>query len=492
MAASDHIEDNRQAGHILPHWLIIGFSGHRKLANEQTLRNGLRQAFEHPAMHDRRLATVSSAACGADTVFLEEMKARSIPQFVILPFDRDSFRKDFSDAQWMRVEPFIATAIDCEILSGDLERNEAFLEAGILTVDRSDLLVVCWNGQPASGKGGTSEIVAYARAVMKPLIIIDETTGNLTCERIDDLPSVIRQPSDKEKDRLEPLQLVIAEQKQLAGAAKKHGPQSRNLVLRLINLHLSASAIAIIGLLFISPDTDALWGYIVAFFKLFALSWALVLVRKHHHVHSQWIGSRLGAELCRCYIAIWKLRRNFSIIPNTEGMNLNDLARSLRMLWYLDKAQAVDLDTARAIYREQRIEDQRSYFQSSLNRTAPWYLWGRRAALAGTIGAIAAIIISLLIPHDDHDEFIYKSMKAASLLLPLLSAAILSVLVARDMGRRSIRYRDMVEILDLSHKRLERVQTWPGMWRLVADTERELLREVTEWHAVTRFGGESH
>lgn len=230
----------------------------------------------------------------------------------------------------------------------------------------------------------------------------------------------------------------------------------------------------------------------VAFIKLFALSWALVLGRKHHHVHSQWIGSRLGAELCRCYVAIWKLRRSSSIIPNTDGMNLNGLARSLRMLWYLDKAQAVDLDTARAIYREKRIKDPRSYYQASLNRTAPWYLWGRRAALAGTIGAITAIIISLLIPHDDHDAFFYKSMKAASLLLPLLAQRFFQVLVARDMGRRSIRYRDMVEILDLSHKRLERVQTWPGMWRLVADTERELLREVTEWHAVTRFGGESH
>ena len=111
MAARDHIEDNRQAGHLLPHWLTIGFSGHRKLANEQTLRDGLRQAFEHPAVHDRRLATVSSAACGADTVFLEDTKARGIPQFVILPFDRDSFRKDFSDKQWMRVEPLITTAI---------------------------------------------------------------------------------------------------------------------------------------------------------------------------------------------------------------------------------------------------------------------------------------------------------------------------------------------------------------------------------------------
>lgn len=147
------------------------------------------------------------------------------------------------------VEPLIATAIDCEILSGDLERNQAFLEAGILTVDRCDLLVVCWNGQPANGRGGTSDVVAYARAAMKPLIIIDETTGSLTFERTDDLSPEIKQPSDMERNPVDPLQLVIAEQKRLGGAAKKHGPQSRNLVLRLINLHLSVSAIAIIGLL---------------------------------------------------------------------------------------------------------------------------------------------------------------------------------------------------------------------------------------------------
>lgn len=85
MAAIDENENNHQPGHKLPHWLVVGFSGHRKLANEQILQDGLRKAFAHTAMQDRRFASVSSAACGADTVFLEETKARGVPQFVILP-----------------------------------------------------------------------------------------------------------------------------------------------------------------------------------------------------------------------------------------------------------------------------------------------------------------------------------------------------------------------------------------------------------------------
>lgn len=494
MSKSDYSNFQGESG--LPDWLVIGFTGDRKLASESILREALQKVLEHPSVKDRCCVSVSSAASGADSVFLEEMKTRQIPRFVILPFDRDTFRKDFNASQWTRVEPLIESATDCEILAGDLPRNEALLEAGILTVDRCDLLIVCWNGQPATDNDGTSDLVAYARALGKSLIIVDDNTGNLTCERLNELPMPVAPPSSAMNAALHPMQIVVAEHKRLGAEAKTHGPRSRNMVLEMIFLNLGASAIAIMADMFFSSEANVpTAGYSVndagrmmaTFAKLVTLSYALVLVQKHHYAHSQWINSRLGAELCRCYLAIWKFRRSSAIVPETEGMDVDDLARSLRILWYLGKDQAVDLETARVIYHQQRIEDQRQYFQSSLDKTAPWLKWSRHAATAGTIGAIVAVLISL-IPDQNHESLSYTLVKASSLLLPLLSAAILSFVVARDIGRRSVRYRYMVEILRKTNKRLENVKTWPGMWRLVASTEREFLREVLEWHAVARFG----
>ncbi len=138
------------------------------------------------------------------------------------------------------------------------------------------------------------------------------------------------------------------------------------MVLEMIFLNLGASAIAIMADMFFSSEANVpTAGYSVndagrmmaTFAKLVTLSYALVLVQKHHYAHSQWINSRLGAELCRCYLAIWKFRRSSAIVPETEGMDVDDLARSLRILWYLGKDQAVDLETARVIYHQQRIED---------------------------------------------------------------------------------------------------------------------------------------
>ena len=49
------------------------------------------------------------------------------------------------------------------------------------------MLLAYWNGKPAQGLGGTGDIVTYARAIGKPLIIIDAAAGSVTEERLDGL-----------------------------------------------------------------------------------------------------------------------------------------------------------------------------------------------------------------------------------------------------------------------------------------------------------------
>ena len=41
--------------------------------------------------------------------------------------------------------------------------EDAFLAAGRRVVENSDLFLAVWDGQPAKGKGGTADIVEYAR-----------------------------------------------------------------------------------------------------------------------------------------------------------------------------------------------------------------------------------------------------------------------------------------------------------------------------------------
>jgi hypothetical protein len=48
--------------------------------------------------------------------------------------------------------------------------EDAYLAAGKHIVDRAGLLVALWNGKPAAGKGGTGDIVAYARSQGRPVV----------------------------------------------------------------------------------------------------------------------------------------------------------------------------------------------------------------------------------------------------------------------------------------------------------------------------------
>lgn len=191
-------------------------------------------------------------------------------------------------------------------------------------------------------------------------------------------------------------------------------------------------------------------------------------------------------------MAIWNMRRSPQIVPNTEGMDVDSLAKSLRIVWYLDKNKEADLEKAKLEYSSNRVENQREYFHHQVSAARPRLVWGRRLALAGTIGTIIAIILCWTVFLHHSDEQYYKFTKLLSLVLPLMSAAILSYLVSLDMGRRTIRYQEMIDALDKANPKVKVAQSWPGLLLVVADTERKLLREITEWYAVARYSGESH
>ena len=75
--------------------------------------------------------------------------------------------------------------------------------------------------------------------------------------------------------------------------------------------------------------------------------------------------------------------------------------------------------------------------------------------------------------------------------LPVVAAAFLSLVSINDLHRRVARYREMQTTLGAARKQLVYSQTWGSLERIVQRTERALLQEVFEWHAITSFA-ESH
>ncbi|PMX86640.1 hypothetical protein C1X43_34300, partial [Pseudomonas sp. GW460-C3] len=66
----------------------------------------------------------------------------------------------------------------------------AYLDCGIETVNACDVLVALWDGEPARGRGGTAEIVTYARELGQPLIVIDPATTEVRRENFEHFNAV--------------------------------------------------------------------------------------------------------------------------------------------------------------------------------------------------------------------------------------------------------------------------------------------------------------
>ena len=61
-------------------WTVIGFTGHRLLSDPELAADTIRSVLNRLSADCRPLAAVSSAASGADTLFLEEVARRDLLQ----------------------------------------------------------------------------------------------------------------------------------------------------------------------------------------------------------------------------------------------------------------------------------------------------------------------------------------------------------------------------------------------------------------------------
>ena len=167
----------------LPFALTVGVTGHRleALAEERRgpvaarIAAALQVLEEHArALHAREAALfapdpplftlVSPLADGADQMAAEAALARGWRLQAVLPFDRASYIRDFSDDHSCRRFDEMVSGTSCLLeLPGDPDDPlEAYVMAGRATVAHCDILIAVWDGLPPRGRGGTGEIVELA------------------------------------------------------------------------------------------------------------------------------------------------------------------------------------------------------------------------------------------------------------------------------------------------------------------------------------------
>jgi len=121
------------------------------------------------------LRIVSSLAEGADRIVAHRALGMGFELQCPLPFHRDEYEKDFDNAESRReYRNLLHRATSVFELDGSHERGpEAYLAVGRLLTTHCDVLIAVWDGKPATGVGGTGQVVEEALLLGVPVVRID-------------------------------------------------------------------------------------------------------------------------------------------------------------------------------------------------------------------------------------------------------------------------------------------------------------------------------
>ena len=164
--------------------LAIGTTGHRALPVDMALILNIDISLRGLLEHHDRIEIISPLAEGADRLLTRQLMelVESCDLTVLLPMDMDDYLDDFeSEGSRLEFRSLMQRARVVEVVKmpefeGDALEGEirpvAYEACGHQMVDRCHILIALWDGRSARGRGGTGEVVEYAREMGRPILWI--------------------------------------------------------------------------------------------------------------------------------------------------------------------------------------------------------------------------------------------------------------------------------------------------------------------------------
>lgn len=121
------------------------------------------------------VSVVSALAEGADRLVADiVLDVPGASLIAILPDEPSVYETDFaSNGSVEQFRAFLQRAEAVSVVPDAGSRHANFEAAGHIMLQRIDVLIALWDGEPARGRGGTAEIVAAARATEMPVLWIE-------------------------------------------------------------------------------------------------------------------------------------------------------------------------------------------------------------------------------------------------------------------------------------------------------------------------------
>lgn len=148
---------------------VVGATGHQHVPPEATSHVTSRI---QEVVHSYRtgLVGVCSLAAGADQLFARGVLDAGGALHVVVPCEK--YEETFQGADLAAFHDLLQQAEQVETLPHAEPIEEAFYAAGRRVVDLCDVLIAVWDGEPARGRGGTADVVEYARSGGREIVVI--------------------------------------------------------------------------------------------------------------------------------------------------------------------------------------------------------------------------------------------------------------------------------------------------------------------------------
>jgi hypothetical protein len=408
-------------------------------------------------------------------------------------------------------------------------RRDAYKQAGEYVVDHCDVLIAVWDGQPARGRGGTAEVVKYAREQNRPIIRVwgdmVEVVKNagLDASALDAIDKFNRQPITPEQRAAyaKNLDREHFEKPETAGGIPASvrefvnrclfpyyaqasivakGNQKRFHQAGKIVYALSAAAVgcAAVAVLF----RELAWAGFSAELALLLVIWQTWRQVRREQPHLSWIENRFLAERLRCgiFMAICGVEpRPLEVLPFMgHAQTVNDWTmRVFDEIWDrlppLAGCSSGECLSMNRYVRDVWIGEQVKFHNGKKERE------GRlreRLAKAGeivlpvTIGAAALhlLLLALVLPeaagpvHWAHDGLAF-----IALLFPAIAASLAGMEAHREHLRLEKSSANMAVQLARLGKKMESATDPARFESLLQQAGDVMLQETQGWLMLMRY-----
>ena len=429
---------------------------------------------EFKASADGEWVGRSSAAAGADLIFLEACRELGMAYSVVLPFPEERFREDFDDAaEWQRAVDLMKSASSIELAPGNEVAPEAYHLAAREILDVSDALLFLWDQQPARGIGGTAESVTEARERGMPVRIID--AGNLAIAPLE------REDGISQKDeffsRLPGFGSVSLLFEELDRRALHGAPRSRWFAAGSISLNQVATVISGVLIAFKLGENAAP----VVKFLIVTVAAFLPWIGARFRINDSWMEDRLHAELLRSLLA------SHSFAPPLRPFAaelFEDDASFLRSAAWRLIPRRKDWSAERSSYLAERLDGQIHYLETKGDLAARrlktfWTIFRIASSGAMVLGAIA--IFAGVSGWQVGEKTNRIWLMFLPTILPAVAAWCLAMIPLFEYKRRAKVYRHMAGQLARKRTELLEAKCRTTAAAVVASCERLLLTELWEW-----------